>query len=138
MKKTFKSKVELEFHNFFKINKFAIESISTKDDGNFNALIYTSKPCLIQIYSSNRDGEVNCKLSLPESDTANSKEEGSSEKKWHFLNELLPDKQELTIEQLIAATPSTPKSEAEQLHELSVVLQSRFHEALATLQSLEQ
>jgi len=74
------------------------------------------------------NGEINCKIGKK---NANNDDIGGND--WFFLNSLINDFEELSIEELLAAVPNSPKGFDEQLEELVEKLIEKYEMVIGAL-----
>ncbi len=96
--------------------------------GKQEVVIYDSKACKIAFYKSPNDGEVNCKIGK-----ANASNDDIGGDGWFFLNSLISGDEELSIEELLAAVPSSPKGFDEQLENLTEKLIEEYEMVIGAL-----
>ncbi len=122
MTSTFEDKVTSLLKNFLSLRSMKREEAIVRE--NYEVIIYKSKSCKMAIYSSSNDGEINCKLGKIEADNTN-----INGNNWYYLNSLTGDNEELSIEELLNAIPSTPQGLDEQLLETIDNINKNFDSA---------
>ncbi|MDH5228449.1 MAG: hypothetical protein OEZ58_09190 [Gammaproteobacteria bacterium] len=117
----FQRKVRRALEDFFSAKGFKLDETLDLDGGNKSLVFYSSPLCKLCFYQSERDGEVNCLIGTIE---ASNEELDNAE--WSYLNSLISDGEQLSIEELLAGVPDTPMSDEEQLSEIAIKLKQNF------------
>lgn len=116
--KNFKDKVDSVISFFLFSNGFLFEKHLELSAGDKSLVFYRSEQARLCIYRSKREGEVNCKLApLTASDNIDSND-------WVYLNSILQEGREASLEELLNNVPDSPKSDEVQLTEILQKLES--------------
>lgn len=128
MTSDFQRKVHMVLAEFFSAKGFKLEEYKDLDGGNKSLVFYSSPQCKLSFYRSQRDGEVNCLIG-----TIGASSEDLESSKWLYLNSLMSEVKHLSIEELLAAVPDSPKSDEEQISDIAIKLKQNFAEILKQL-----
>lgn len=123
----FEVMVRQKFDEFMSLKGFQFDRLISDSVGAKSAVLYVSTKQKMAIYRSLRDGEVNCLVGAKGADVARL-DDG---KEWAYMSSIFQRGQEMSMEELLARVPSTPKGTAEQLSEIASVLRQRFDELVA-------
>ena len=96
---------------------------SGKDVASEESRVYFRGPAsTLMLYDSPRNGEVNARVCLRHLPT--SALSGSSEYKWHYLREFVPEPRTMSMEQLLERVPAKPISTEAQLQQIGALLKA--------------
>lgn len=121
MDDNFMNLIDESLSDFFQVYDFNLEEYLAIDGGNKTTAIYFSPLCKLLIYRSTRDGEVNCLIGREVADSHN-----LNDGNWFYLNSILSDQAEKTIEQLLANVPDEPQSDKTQISTIASKLENNF------------
>jgi len=121
----FESALESRLSSFFRKNRFRHKKSSATDGGNQVEVEYCSNELELKLYRSRREGEINC---LIRSSTGNGS--NAQEKEWIFVNALLVDQNDFSVNELMKRVPETTPSDDAQISDIAKLLEDNFHTLL--------
>jgi hypothetical protein len=120
----FSKAVERFLAEFMSSNGFSIDDFKELGAEGKSAVFVKSADRKLCIYLSQRDGEINCMIG---STKANNDEIGSGIG-WSYVNSVLNRRRSLSIEELLATIPNTPRGYEDQLKEIASNLNIHINE----------
>lgn len=137
MQGDFSELVQRTLGPFFERNDFELDAVD-ENSGTDLVVVYLRSPtCKLQIYSSPRNGEVNCMIAAPDTPNASGAERHRGQR-WHYISELSGRDAGASVEELLerrrASRDVGPRTTAQQLEDLRDLLESDFTAACAHLQ----
>lgn len=121
---------------FLERNQFEVDAVDESTENELAVVYFRSHECKLQVYSSPRNGEINCMIATTDAPNEWGAKD-SQRDTWRFIHELSGRNAGASVEELLERQRVThdagPRTDAEQLESIRNLLESDFTAACARL-----